>query len=266
MIAAALRPWATLAGIGVRQALAYRFSLVIGVVMLAARLVLFVAVWRAAYTGSAGAVNGIDENTAVGYAVLAQVVGGVLVGGFSPVRGRIREGLIAVDLLRPHGFIGQMLSLQAGILGVGAVVALLGVPIGLLLGADLSPATGAAATAALLSVILAAVVGQLLALLMGLSTFWTLEIGGIQMIYSLVARFMAGVLVPLWLMPDWLRAAAAWLPFQASTFTPIAIWQGQADGGATRAIAIQAAWIAVLSLLVAAIWNRARRRVVVQGG
>lgn len=266
MIATSLRPWVTLAGIGMRQAVAYRFSLVTSVVMLAVRLVLFVSVWRAVYSGSGGPVNGIDENVAVGYAVLAQIVGSVLVGGYSPIRGRIREGLIAVDLLRPHGFIGQMLSLQAGVLAVGALVTLVGIPIGLLLGADLAPSTGTAAAAALVSVLLAAVVGQLLTLLMGLTSFWTLEVGGIQMIYSLVSLFMAGALVPLWLMPAWLRSIAAWLPFQASTFTPIAIWQGQAIHGPARAIAVQAAWIIVLSGVVSMVWTRARRRVVVQGG
>jgi ABC-2 type transport system permease protein len=266
MISTLVRPWAVLAGAGVRQALAYRFSLVTDVVMLAARLVLFVAVWRAVYSGSADVVNGIDENTAVGYAVLAQVVGGVLVGSFSPIRGRIREGLIAIDLLRPHGFIGQMLSLQLGVLGVGALVSLVGIPVGVLLGADLSPTSVNAAGAALVSVVLAVVIGLLLALLLGLTSFWTLEVGGIQMIYGLVSSFLAGVLVPLWLMPDWLRTTAGWLPFQASTFTPIAIWQGQAIGGVLRAIGVQALWIIVLSLVAALVWRRARRRVVVQGG
>ena len=49
---------------------------------------------------------------------------------------------------------------------------------------------------------------MLLNVLIGLVAFWTLEMNGFRMIYRLVGNFATGALIPLWFMPDLMRAIA----------------------------------------------------------
>ncbi|HYI54836.1 MAG TPA: ABC-2 family transporter protein [Microlunatus sp.] len=119
----------------------------------------------------------------------------------------------------------------------------------------------------LIAVMLAAVISIQLLVLLDMTSFWTLEVTGIYLSYSLVSRLLSGSLVPLWFMPDWLRVLAGVLPFQATTFTPVAIYLGSLDGAAMwRSLGISAAWVIILALLLRWSWARVVNRVVVQGG
>jgi ABC-2 type transport system permease protein len=63
--------------------------------------------------------------------------------------------------------------------------------------------------------------------LIGLVSFWTMQIWGIIAIYDYTSQFFTGALVPLWFFPAWLRQVADLLPFQAQAFIPLAIYTGQ---------------------------------------
>ena len=64
------------------------------------------------------------------------------------------------------------------------------------------------------------------------------------MAFAVVRTFLSGSVLPLWFMPGWLQAIAAALPFQAATYTPLAIYFGRAarraGGGARRPGAVDA--------------------------
>jgi ABC-type uncharacterized transport system permease subunit len=100
-----------------------------------------------------------------------------------------------------------------------------------------------------------------------MTSFWTLEVTGIYLSFTLVSRLLSGSLVPLWFMPEWLRIVAGLLPFQATTFTPVAIYLGTINGAALwRSLGISAAWVVILAVVLRLSWNRVLNRVVVQGG
>ncbi|MFF8433520.1 ABC transporter permease [Streptomyces bacillaris] len=185
----------------------------------------------------------------------------------SPIDQRVREGKVAVDLLRPVGFPGQMLAGQLGWASAAVPVLLVALPFALLIGAGQAPASAAAGFAYPVALIGALLVNQLLGLLLGLVSFWTLEVSGALMAYRFVAQFFSGALVPLWFMPGPVRTAAEWLPFQATAYTPAAVYLGQVEGaGIVAALGVQLAWIGALGALAAYVWSRARRRVMSQGG
>ncbi|MFI7237734.1 ABC transporter permease [Streptomyces cyaneofuscatus] len=186
---------------------------------------------------------------------------------FSPIDQRVREGKVAVDLLRPISFPGQMLAGQLGWTSAAVPVLLVALSFALLIGAGQAPASAAAGFAYPVALIGALLVNQLLGLLLGMVSFWTLEVSGALMAYRFVAQFFSGALVPLWFMPGPVRAAAEWLPFQATAYTPAAVYLGQVEGaGIAAALGVQLAWIAALGALAAFVWSRARHRVMSQGG
>lgn len=245
----------------------YRSSMLLSLVVVAIQVVLYAVVWRAIYAGHDEPVAGADVRQAVGYAVLGITVAGVLdTWPGQSIEWRVREGLIGIDLTRPIGLLTQNLAVQTGFVIAALPTVVVGLGAGLLVGGLTAPADPAAALAFMISLVLAFGVSQLITLLMGLTSFWTLEVGGIQMAFAVVRTFLSGSVLPLWFMPGWLQAVATALPFQAATFTPVSIYFGRPPGGLAMALGVQLFWVVVLALLAALVWSRARHRVVVQGG
>ena len=97
-------------------------------------------------------------------------------------------------------------------------------------------------------------------LVIGLVSFWTLEMNGFRMVYTLVGNFATGALVPLWFMPDLMRAIVQLLPFQAIAFVPVSIYVGEpATGAIWSALLLQVFWAGVLVLVIRWIWGKAFR-------
>ncbi|MFI5744305.1 ABC transporter permease [Streptomyces anulatus] len=250
-----------------RAAVTYRTAYLSSFVMMLLQIWLLTVVWKAFYAGREE-VDGLSLTTMTAYATLTTLQYH-LVSPWrsSPIDQRVREGKVAIDLLRPIGFPGQMLAGQLGWASAAIPVLLVALPFALLIGAGQAPASAAAGFAYPVTLIGALLVNQLLGLLLGMVSFWTLEVSGALMAYRFVAQFFSGALVPLWFMPGPLREAAEWLPFQATAYLPAAVYLGQVEGaGIAAALEVQLAWITVLGALTAFVWSRARRRVMSQGG
>lgn len=236
-------------------------------VVLAAQVALYTVVWRAIYRGNAAVVAGADVDVTVGYAVLGLSVANVFnVWPGMSIQSRVRDGLIGIDLLRPIGLLTQVLAVQTGYVVAALPRVAVGLGTGLVVG-GLAPAANVTAAACFAaSLVLAFCVAQLITLLMSLTSFWTLEVGGLGMMFEVVRGFLSGAVLPLWFMPGWLRTVAEVLPFQAATYTPLAIYFGRPPGGMAAALGVQGLWVVVLGGLCAWVWSRAKQRVVVQGG
>jgi ABC-2 type transport system permease protein len=245
----------------------YRSSMLLQFLVNAVLIALYSVVWRAIYSGHDEPVAGADVETAVGYAVLGLTVAGVLdTGPWSSIESRVRDGLIGVDLTRPIGLLTQALATQTGRVVAALPIVAVGLGTGLVVQGLAPPAGAGAAVGFALSLLLAFGVAQLITLLVSLTSFWTLEVGGIGMAFGVVRTFMSGAVLPLWFMPDWLLVVARALPFQAATYTPLAVYFGRPPGGLPAALGVQALWIVILGGLCAWVWSRAKHRVVVQGG
>ncbi|MFJ6246454.1 MULTISPECIES: ABC transporter permease [unclassified Streptomyces] len=251
-----------------RVALAYRQNAFFMLAVVIVQIFVLRKVWTALY-GGADVVKGVALADVLVYLTIANLQNWAMqdsaVG--SHLYSLVREGRIAFDILRPAGFVQQMLAhLVGGTLSM-VLFATAALPLVALVGTLGPPASLTAFGYWLPSLLVAFGISMLLNLIVGLGAFWTTEFGAFGMLYTLVSQFLAGVLVPLYFFPDWLRTVAEVLPFQAMTFTPVAIYGGQLSGGeAIRAIGVQLFWAALLAGAVRLIWSRALHRVVVQGG
>jgi len=253
--------------IGWRTPWAYRGPTLLTMMILAAQIALYTVVWRAIYRGHSGTVHGTSVDVAVAYVILGLTVASVLdLWPRQSIASRVREGLIGVALLRPIGLLTQTLATQVGNVAANVPQTVIGLGMGFALGGLLPAHDVGAGAAFVLSLVLAFAVSQLITLLMGLSSFWTLEVGGTTMLFGVVRTFLSGTVIPLWFMPGWLRTIADVLPFQAATFTPLSIYFGRPAGGLLAALGVQAGWVIVLFGLCSWVWSRAQRRVVIQGG
>lgn len=183
------------------------------------------------------------------------------------VRERVREGSVVFDLVRPVGYVPQLGAHLVGALVSASAMVLVALPLVALAGRLTPPADAGAGALFAVSLLLGLTVAGLLAALLALVAFWTTEVDGMTMLYSLVASFFSGVFVPVEAFPDTLRTVALLSPFPATAAVPISVYLGRVEGTqALAALGLQVLWVVVLAAAAALVWRRARRRVVVQGG
>lgn len=257
-----------LAGLQLKTTIAYRSSLLGGLVVVLLRIALLNAVWTAAY-GGRPSVDGVELPDLLTFLTLANLqlvlMRPMLVWY---IQRRIHEGQIALDLVRPVPLLGQLFAQQVGAT-VGLVpFVVLGVPFAMLLGNLAGPASPAAAVAYLGSLALAYLISMLIGLLMGLVAFWTVQSLGVGVIYEFATQFFGGALIPLMFFPPLLLGIARVLPFQAQVTIPVSIYTGGISGAGdlAGAFALQLFWVAALALIVGWVWRYARRVVTVHGG
>lgn len=181
---------------------------------------------------------------------------------------RIREGLIATDMLKPVDMVGLFLTqaLSDGLFYafLGAVVLGVGVAI---LGAAMGPVSVTALLSTLCSVVLAALLQFFITFLFVQMIFLTNSNYGPFSTRMVLHSAFSGVFAPLDAYPVTLRHIAEWLPFHHVIYTPIALWQGRLSGAAVGpALLSQALWTVGLCLLSRYSFDRIRRGLSIQGG
>lgn len=258
--------WWELIRISARRVQVFRFNLLFWVLSLMVQLYLLRVVWAAVYAGR-DTVDGVSAQTLLVFLTISAIHRLYLPNVIAyTIQERITTGRVATDLIRPFGFLKQMVAVQSGMI-IGFLPLLLAIiPAALLVGSLRVPAVENLPLY-LISLILAYVVNVLIWMLVGMLAFWMMSSNGIRAMLSIASDFLGGTLVPLWFMPDALRTTLELLPFQAGAFLPASIFAGQVSGMAVvRPFLVQVVWIAVLVACVRVVWSRAQRKLVVQGG
>ncbi|WP_306371575.1 ABC-2 family transporter protein [Nocardiopsis sp. CC223A] len=251
-----------------RIAVTYRQNAAFLLAAVVMQIFILRVVWTSLY-GETEVVNDVNLSSMLVYLTIANLQNWALQDPSvsSYIHSRVREGQVAFDLLRPAGFVPQMLAHLVGSSLAMVLFAVAALPVVALAGTLGPPVSAAAFATWLVSLLCAYLVALLLNLILGMVAFWTMEITGIGVLYYLVNQFFAGALVPLDFFPEGLGVLARLLPFQATTYTPVAIYVGRITGtDALLAIGVQVVWIAVLVLFARLLWRAAVRRVIVQGG
>lgn len=227
----------------------------------------YIAVWR--QSPDAG---GYDVADAVTYAWLGQAMimtvaiwGG---GATDELATRIRSGDVAIDLYRPVGLLGWWLATDLGRATYHLLTrGLAPTVVGALLFDIRFPAGALPWLLFVVAVVLAVVVSFGIRMLVSATAFWLLDDAGVKNLQVVLAMFLSGLVVPLVLFPGWARDLAMALPWAAFLQVPADIWLGQREGwAAVSGLAFQAVWAMALLVACRLVLDRARHKVVVQGG
>ncbi|MFC5531103.1 ABC transporter permease [Cohnella yongneupensis] len=266
-----MRAYGYLIKMRILTAIAYRFDVWIGMVGDVIMLAASVFVWKAAYgsdaLGSGASVVGLEGM--ITYTVISVLMAAVFSTGVqNTIYQQVREGNIAMDLMRPLNLLGIYFSEDLG----SMVSSLVNKAIPLVLMAALlfgfpMPDNALAGGLFALSCLLSFMILWLMSAMIGLVAFWVAELGNLGMVKDALVRVLSGSMVPLWFFPAGLQRVSEWLPFQYTYQLPISIYIGMTKPGeAVRSMGVQAVWIALLGALLAWIWTHARGKVMVQGG
>lgn len=106
-----------------------------------------------------------------------------------------------------------------------------------------------------------------ISMLVYISVFKTMSPAGSMLVVGVIGEFMAGMIIPVPLMPSWLQNIAYVLPFRYASDLPFRIYSGNIGvREAVTGILIQIIWLVVLVTLGKFTMGKVLRRVVVQGG
>jgi ABC-2 type transport system permease protein len=247
--------------------LAYSLWFWIGLILNTIQMMVFVFFWRGVYAGNT-TIGGLDLQTTLNYILLAQIFNALTDANMIWEFGtQIREGNIAHILLRPVDtqFSYYIISLANAATGI-----IWQIPMAIVatfffgLTWSLDPAVWGAF---LISALLGRTVLYFFDYLLGCLTFYTTEVWGLGVLIFGVGLFLSGSMVPLAMMPDWLRTFVLALPFAQTLAVPISILSGIAPlTEAPRLWLIQLVWIAGLFVVSRLFFGLAIRKVTVQGG
>lgn len=258
--------WWELIRITARQVVAYRANIVFSLIGFALQLYVTRSVWEAVYAGRSQ-VDGITADTLLVYLTIASLGSWFLpqMAAYT-IQERVLSGDVALDLVRPFGFLKQVLAQDIGTAFSFAPFLVVFVPAAMVVG-SLDPPSLGNGLLYLVSFGLAFMVNSLIAIHLGLLAFWIQQVNGIRAMVGVMTGFLSGALVPLWLMPDAVRFVFRLLPFQALAFLPASIYSGQVGGWEVLGpLAVQGLWIGILLVTVNWIWRRAQDRIVIHGG
>ena len=256
----------TIARTAFRSLVAYQMSFIFGLLAAAVSALAMLYLWRSVL--AAGARGGFTWPDMKAYLLIAFVAGS-LVSAYVDYRiaGRIREGDVALDFVRPIGYhrarFVETLGFGAYELFSGVVVAAV---VALVFGGIRGVQSGSLVPF-LVSAVLVLPLRFGIVYISGLVVFWTRNYVGVQAARIALVTLFSGALVPLALFPDWLHNLANVLPFAGMASTPALIYVGHLTGSAAwTAILVQAAWVIGLWLAGAALWGVASRKVTIHGG
>ncbi len=254
--------------LGLKLALAYRVEALVQLLSASIVALLAWSLWTAVYADRAQ-VAGRDGPGMITYVLVAWLVSAVHTSKVDVELGtRFREGLIAVDLLRPwdlqlHHY-ARELGRGAAALALSTLPLLLGAGAWLGLRAPQQPQTWALFGLSLLG---AHAIGFGIAWIFGLLAFHLRNAAGLSHLKTTLIGLFSGALIPLDLYPGPLRSFALWLPFQGLSHTPADIFtEHLAPREALLRVGVQLGWALLLALGGRLLLRGALRGLIVQGG
>lgn len=244
----------------------YRAEVFTSIGSLVVRVYLMRSLWTALYAQNAAPQN-LPLHAMITYATVALLMSLVLeVDGTRMIRDHVREGTIAIDLMKPISLPFYFFSDGFGKAAFSAFTILPSLLFALLLVHIDVPGPAQFAVFAL-SFALGYFVNFWVNFLMNSVAFWTLETFSIQLMVRWISDLLSGQIIPLVFFPGLFANVMLALPFAAIYSTPLLIYVGVIDPGHyASALAAQASWLVAFGGLSALVWRSAQRRVVVQGG
>ena len=262
-----LRSYASLFVRSLKASFAYRASTVTSLITAVFMYAIPMLVWHQVYAQNPDLA--ISRAKMFPYLLLAGCVNYALSMSVEfRIGQRIRQGLIATDLLKPVDFqISQGIqSVSDGLFNgsLGIVVFFCGF---LALGRDILPAGPLSCLLFILSFLLAFLIQYLVCFVFVQGAFYTYSGYGTFAARAALHQTFSGMVAPLSFYPAFLKTAGEWLPFRHTIYTPVSIYMGWVRGPQAAGLILQQlAWAAGLFLLGRFLMVRSLKQLEVQGG
>jgi len=249
-----------------RQQWVYRSELLARAIQMVLFMVIFMALWTAAYGTGQEELGGYTLVEMVWYLAMTETIVLSTSRIFMEISEAVKAGDLAYTLARPLSYPLFQVASSLGNSAPRFLLNLLTASAVVLLGMRQFAGSLPGLAAFLGLAALALLLDALIAVLIGLAAFWIEEVMPIFWIYSKLVFTIGGMFLPLELFPAGLRQVARWLPFQFITYAPAHAFVQFEPEFVLQSLVGQVVYITLFAAAVLWVWRRAQRRMVVHGG
>ena len=246
----------------------YKFNIVFMILSSLFIMLVNISIWQSLYADR-DIVYGITLNGMVIYTILSTVFSSIF---YTTTAGKMAEGIrsgsIAYDLNRPFPYLLRYFGEDIG--EICSSFLLRGIPM-LVIASFLFtiplPINLSNFLLFIISLGLCYCILWLIDAIFGILNFWTLGFGNMSQVAIAIVRVLSGSFVPLWFFPDKLQTILYLTPFPYSYQSTISIYIGRFTWEESiKILLIQLLWIGILLIAMLALYKKANRKIVVQGG
>ena len=251
----------------IKISLAYKVEFFFQMFSTLLEAVIMIFLWKKIYSSSGnGLIGNFSFDEMIIYIVLTFTIAKALSSSVdSEVPYEVREGTIAMELIKPYSYILRHLFSDLGRVTMASFSA-----IALLLVSLFFLDTNATLLNTLIfifSMIIAYIITFAINMMVSLISFYTTYIWGVIMFKSVVIGFLSGQLIPITFFPETIGKVLKILPFSYTSFYPIYIFMGKLSGKEIIfALGVQIFWAVTLLLLMKKLYMKALIKLQVAGG
>ncbi len=267
-----MRKYASVFRIALADRLVYRGDFFLSTFLHFVPIITTILLWDAIFKGSGRETLGdLGYKEMVSYYLLVMIarVFGSMPRLASGIGTDVREGGLRKYLLQPIDFVGYLLAWRVAHKLIFMMMAIVPYTIVFWVCRDYLPDWPGITTFLLyvVSLSFSFLLGFSINCLIGMFSFWFLEVASFLHLFMTVQYFLSGHMFPLSLLPDGVRDVIVWLPFAYETYYPTTIFLKQLPAGeALRIIAVQATWVGLIWVGIRLAWSRGVRRYAAFGG
>lgn len=250
-----------------RENFYYRFDIILFVLNFVISITVYVFIWLAIYKNG-GQILDMTFEQVTTYYILVVSLDPIISWGINQVMGEaIRNGEILRELLNPISYFHYYFGIRLGELIEALVTSLITFVICSFLFGILAPAGILNFLFFILVVILSVIMVFFFELSLGMISFYTNAIWGVEVFKRAVIHIFSGMIAPIALFPEFLQKIVNFLPFKECTYTPINIYFGNLSIiDILQVIAKQGLWIIIFYLIARIIFKNGIKHITINGG
>ena len=266
---------------GVIDFLAYKFSvfswLLVTIFEVAIVIFLWIAVYKNSSEGVNSIINGFTFKEMITYLVTISIFQFVVMDGETlwVINDEIKKGTISSAFIKPISYRLRFIATTLGSLCIR--VLLFGIPLFViayiifyLIDFIEIVSIGLFIVHLLLfiiSIFIASLLNDVINYIFGVLCFYTSSGWGINFIKDVIIGFLSGTLLPLTFFPDAFKVIINYLPFAGMAYNPVMIVLMKFDlVESIKVILLSIFWLIILELFAKLLFNRASKKITVQGG
>ena len=261
--------------------MAYRFNILIWVIVTVLEVTCLIFLWFAVYQSSEGgidsSINGFTFKEMITYVVLTTVFGFVTFNNDTLwfINKDIKEGTIGNYVIKPISYRGRFVASNLGALLMMTLV--FGTPLycdslGVLIGIGFLPVPSALTFIAhfalfLVAGLLASLLNDVISYIFGVLCFYTSAAWGLNALKTTIISFLSGTMLPIAFFPNVFREIVTYMPFAGMSQNPVLILMMKYSYlECMKVILVSLGWLIILELFAKFLFNHAIKIVTVQGG
>lgn len=242
---------------------AYRVDLYLRIIFQIIVLFIQIPLWRAVL-----GQDSAEYREMITYVIISTLISSVTASGvIEKINQKIRTGEVAMDLIKPINFVSYIFCDNLGdnlFKIIFEVVPVMCVGIVLF---GLSAPQNSMIVLFIISTLLAFLLNFLMSLTLGFVAFWYLSVWHLARLLEDSIKLLGGSVIPLWYFPSMLHSLANFLPFKYIFYVPISIYLGKYTINESVVLIIeQVIWCIIISLISLIVWQKGKKKIVIQGG